>query len=124
MRASNDADHDLSGHKWMCRSGDGGHTWSAPSPWTYDDDFAFHSPSACSQLLTHTGRLLWMGNICDGNPQGNRPRYPIVLGEVDRSTGLLIRDTINVIDDRQPGEHERLTLSNFYVREDRETSME
>jgi hypothetical protein len=62
-----------------------------------------------------------MGNISEQNPRGNSPRYPIILGEIGRDTGLLIRDSIAIIDDRQPGEHERLTLSNFYVREDRST---
>ena len=62
-----------------------------------------------------------MGNICPHNPRGNSPRYPIILGEVDRESGLLIRNTVSVIDDRQADENERLTLSNFYVREDRET---
>jgi hypothetical protein len=122
MRASNDARHELPGHKWVSRSTDGGLTWTEPAPWTYDDGEAFHSPSACSQLIPYSdGRLLWMGNICAGNPQGNRPRYPIVLAQVDAATGLLMRDTVTVIDDRQPGEGERLTLSNFYTREDRET---
>ena len=44
-----------------------------------------------------------------------------MLGEVDRKTGLLIRDSVTALDDRQPGESRRLTLSNFYAREDRET---
>jgi hypothetical protein len=122
MRGSNDARPELPGHKWMARSWDGGQSWTVPEPWTYEDGQAFHSPSACSQLILHSsGRLLWMGNICERNPAGNRPRYPIVLGEVDLGSGLLIRDSVAVIDDRQPGEDERLTLSNFYVREDRET---
>ena len=122
MRGSNDARPELPGHKWMARSWDGGQSWTVPEPWTYEDGRAFHSPSACSQLIPHSsGRLLWMGNICERNPAGNRPRYPIVLGEVDLESGLLIRDSVAVIDDRQPGEDERLTLSNFYVREDRET---
>ncbi len=92
-----------------------------PTPWTYEDGFAFHSPSACSELLTHTnGKLYWIGNICEKNPQSNRPRYPITIGEVNQDTGLLIRDSVTIIDDRQPGEGERMTLSNFHAREDRE----
>ncbi len=67
------------------------------------------------------GRLLWVGNICAENPKGNRPRYPLVLVEVDRQSGLLLRDSLQVLDDRQEGEHEMLTLSNFYARADRET---
>ncbi len=122
MRGSNDAKPEFPGYKWVSRSGDGGQTWTDPEPWTCDDGEAFHSPSSCSQLIPHSGgRLFWMGNLCAQNPAGNRPRYPIVLGEVDLETGHLIRDTITPVDDRRPGESERLTLSNFYVREDRET---
>jgi len=122
MRGSNDARPALPGHKWEARSHDGGQNWTTPEPWRYDRGEPFYSPSACSQLVPHSdGRLFWMGNICSENPRGNSPRYPIILGEVDTKTGLLIRDSVTVIDDRQPGESERLTLSNFYAREDRET---
>ena len=63
-----------------------------------------------------------MGNITPVNPNGNGPRYPLVVAEVDPHTGLLRRRTVTVIDDRQPGESETLTLSNFCVREDRENA--
>jgi hypothetical protein len=43
------------------------------------------------------------------------------VGEVDQHMGLLIRDSLILVDDRQPGEDEILMLSNFYAREDRET---
>ena len=62
-----------------------------------------------------------MGNICPANPRGNAPRYPIVLGEVDRRSGLLIRDSVAIVDDRQPDDSASLTLSNICVREDRAT---
>ncbi len=122
MRGSNDVLPDLPAHKWMSLSHDGGQTWMAPEPWTYDNGVAFHSPSACSQLIPHSdGRLLWMGNLNELNSRGNRPRYPLVIGEVDRSSGRLLRDSVTVIDDRRDGESDQLTLSNFYAREDRET---
>ncbi len=122
MRGSNDAVPEWPGHKWMAFSRDGGDTWTEASPWTYEDGFAFHSPSACSQLLPHSnGKLYWIGNLTQENPRGNRPRYPIVIGQVDQDKGLLIRDSVTPLDDRQPGESERMTLSNFHSREDRET---
>ena len=74
-----------------------------------------------SQLIPLAdGRLFWAGNISEENVRGNSPRYPIVLGEVDRETGLLVRETVRALDDLQPGESPHLTLSNFYIRQDRE----
>ncbi len=122
MRGSNDRKPEMPGHRWFALSRDGGLSWTEPKPWTYEDGTAFHSPSSCSELLRHSdGRLFWMGNICEENPKGNAPRYPIILGEVDNQTGLLKRDTVTAIDDRAPEESPYLTLSNFYLREDLET---
>ena len=68
-----------------------------------------------------SGRLFWFGNITPENPRGNRPRYPFIVGEVDRNSGLLKRSSVRVVDTLQPGEDPVLTLSNFYAREDRRT---
>jgi hypothetical protein len=122
LRGSNDVRQSLPGYRWYSVSADGGWSWTDPAPWTYQDGSPFFSPSACSQLLEHSsGRLFWLGNITKDNPKGNRPRYPFQLAEVDRSTGLLIRDSVRVVDDLRPGEDPQLTLSNFYAREDRQT---
>lgn len=122
MRGSNDKNPALPGYRWASYSSDGGHAWTAPQPWTYTNNEAFYSPSSCSQLLPHSnGKLYWLGNISRENPRGNRPRYPFYIGEVDQESGLLIRDRVRLVDDRQPGESELLTLSNFYAREDRQT---
>ena len=91
-------------------------------PWTYHDKSSFYSPSSCSQLINHSdGKLYWLGNITPTNPRGNRPRYPFVIGEVDRESGLLIRDSVRTVDDKTPEDDPLLTLSNFYAREDRQT---
>ncbi len=124
MRGSNggskDPRHELPGHRWHSLSADGGRTWSAPEPWTYDDGRPFFSPSSCSQLVRHSaGGLFWIGNICPRNPQANSPRYPLVIGEVDLRTGRLLRDSIVTIDDQKPDEAASLTLSNFFAREER-----
>lgn len=122
LRGSNDRKPALFGARWVSFSSDAGRTWTKPAHWTYADGTAFHSPSACSQLLTHSsGRLLWIGNISPQNPTGNGPRYPLVIGEVDRRSGALRSETIVAIDDRGPGDSEFLSLSNFQAREDRET---
>lgn len=122
MRGSNDRRPELPGYKWISRSADGGETWTNPVPWTYSSGYNFFSPSSCSQLLRHSdGRLFWMGNIVAENPKGNLPRYPIVLGEVDNKTGLLIQKSVTIIDDLQPDDSKYLLLSNFYMREERGT---
>ena len=120
LRGSNDRQPELASYRWFALSSDGGRRWDAPRPWTYDDGQPFFSPSSCSQLVRHSsGRLFWFGNITPENPRGNRPRYPFVVGEVDRRTGLLKRATVRTIDALQPGEDPILSLSNFYAREDR-----
>jgi hypothetical protein len=122
MRGSNDVRPELPGHRWYAISDDGARTFSDAQPWRYTDGESLHSPSSCSQLLEHSaGGLYWIGNISGENPRGNRPRFPLMIVEVDRDSGLLLRDTAAAIDDRQPGDLERLTLSNFYAREDRAT---
>ncbi len=122
MRGSNDRNPALPSRKWISISKDQGRTFTRPKPWTYSDGETFFSPSACSQLVTHSsGRLFWLGNINHENPKGNRPRYPFVMGEVDRTTGLLLRKSVRTVDDLHPGEDPILTLSNFYAREDRQT---
>lgn len=122
LRGSNDRNPSLPGRKWASISRDQGRTFTRPAPWTYSDGGAFFSPSACSQLLAHSsGRLFWLGNITPENPKGNRPRYPFVIVEVERSSGLLIRKSLRPVDDLHPGEDPILSLSNFYAREDRQT---
>lgn len=121
MRGSNDADHNLPGHKWYCISEDGGRHWSKIAPWSYTDKSTFYSSSSCSQLVQHSsGALLWIGNISPDNPQGNWPRQPLVAGVVDKSSGLLDRDSLCMIDQKSDSDHETLQLSNFHAREDRE----
>jgi hypothetical protein len=123
MRGSNDSRPDLPGYRWHAVSDDGGETFGDPAPWTYDDGQPFFSPSATSQLMRlRDGRIVWFGNVCRDNPAGNNPRYPLIVAAVDPISGLVQRNSIEVLDDRKAGESEWLTLSNFYVREERETS--
>lgn len=122
LRGSNMRRPELPCYKWYSLSDDGGRTWGEVRPRTYDDGSHFFSPSSCSQLIRHSsGRLLWIGNITPSNPDGNLPRYPIVIGEVDQRSLLLGKDTVLVIDDIRPGESPRTCLSNFHAYEDRET---
>ena len=55
------------------------------------------------------------------NPDGNRPRFPLVIAQVDQDRLCLLSDTVHAIDDRGPTDSDRLDLSNFRVFEDRQT---
>ena len=47
---------------------------------------------------------IWIGNIAPNNAHAysNGKRYPLVIGEVDRATGLLRRRTVTPVADRPP----------------------
>ena len=121
MRGSNDARPSLPGYKWYSVSEDGGFHWGPVRPWSFSDGVPFFSPSSCSQLLPHSnGRCFWIGNVTSGNPRGNSPRHPLVIGQVDPQSAMLLKESVVTIDTREPGEDEDLQLSNFLAHEDRE----
>jgi hypothetical protein len=110
------------GHKYFSVSRDGGRTLAPVREWKYDDGSAFYSPSSIHQFHRHgvTKKLYWIGNICAKPPAGNNPRYPLIIAEVDEALAALKKKTVTVIDDRQPGQSEKVAFSSFTVLEDRE----
>jgi hypothetical protein len=112
------------GHKWMSTSRDGGRTWSPVTDLRYDTGEPFYSPAAFAKMLRHrgTGKLYWFGNITPNPPDGNRPRYPLYIAEVEEFTPALKKETLTVIDDRDPEKDpEAVQFSNFDVFEHPET---
>ncbi len=111
-------------HKWYTFSDDGGNVFADPVPWHFDNAEVFYSPATISHFLrsTRTGKAYWFGNITGPEAYGNSPRYPLVMAEVSEDTGFLQRETLTVIDDRDPEtDSEKLQLSNFGLLENRET---
>jgi len=112
------------GRQWMSLSSDGGRTFSEVTDLRYHDGEPFYSPSAFSVLRRHsrTGKLYWFGNITPDPPDGNNPRYPLYLAEVDEAMPALRRDTLTIIDDYDPAsDSPDVMFSNFCVYEDRDT---
>lgn len=121
MRGSNDRKPALPSYRWVSFSDDA-QTWSNPVPWTFTTGEPFFSPSSCSLLFRHSSRrLFWIGNLTPENAKGNRPRYPLWIGEVDLASGLLRKESLRIIDTLGDGEDPILSLSNFSAREDRVT---
>lgn len=114
------------GRRWISLSEDGGRTWSPVTDLRYETGESFYSPSALARLLRHsrTGKLYWFGNITPTPPEGNLPRYPLYVGEVDETIPAIRKDTLTVIDDCDR-EHDspRIQVSNFSLLEDRETGV-
>jgi len=122
MRGSNTST--TPGRRWISVSRDGGHTWSEVTDLRYDDGEQFYAPSSMARILrsSRTGKLYWIGNICQQPPSGNSPRYPLYIAEIDENRVALKRDTLTVIDDRDPQrDSPLLQLSNFSAFENRQT---
>ncbi|MFA5859527.1 MAG: sialidase family protein [Elusimicrobiota bacterium] len=123
-RGSNvQAKDNIPGRKWYVLSSDGGYTWSEPNVLTYDDSSSFYAPSTGSILIRHSvnKKLYWFTNIIPMNSDGNRPRYPLQVCEIDEVTIAVKKETVAVIDDKHEGDSDLLQLSNFKVYEDRES---
>ncbi len=122
-RGSNHTIPNLPGYKWFCTSKDGGYEWSNVRPFCYDDGERFYSPATGSRLIRHSKnrKLYWIGNIVPENPDGNRPRYPLQIAEVNEARVGLTKNTVGVIEDKRQGDSPLVQFSNFRVYEDRET---
>jgi hypothetical protein len=128
MRGSNggkaDPRHELPSYKWFAVSRDGGETWSAPEPWAFEDGQALYSPSSMSALFRHSsGRYFWAGNLSAGNCEGNSPRWPLIIGEVDPRSLKVLHSSVLVVDTVRPEDKNRgrLDLSHLTLLEDRDT---
>lgn len=123
-RGSNQNRTDFPGRKWYAESKDFCRTWTKPVPWKFNDGEDFYSPAALSSLIRSrkNGKLYWIGNISSENPDGNYPRFPLVIGEVDEESHLLKKETMLTIDTRN-SEHDstKMQLSNFRTAEDLQT---
>lgn len=111
------------GRKWFSVSDDGGCRVSPFQELRYDDGSRFYSPSSIHRFIRseRNGKLYWLANITPEPPDGNSPRYPLYIAEIDEDGPSVRRDSLLLVDDRGPNEPEALQLSNFNVLEDRET---
>jgi len=111
------------GRKWMCISTDGGRRLNPVEEFRYDDGSRFYSPSSIHRFFrsSKNGVLYWLANICEEPPQGNSPRYPLYLAEIDEDRCAVRKDSLIMVDTRREGEPEAVQLSNWSQIEDRET---
>ena len=124
-RGSNAGAPELPGYKWLSFSEDHGETWSEAVPFACDDGEPIESSAtgaACFRSIK-TGKLYYVGNLCARGERanGNWPRSPLYIAEVQEEPFALKRDTITVIDERGPDDSPKTQISNFRYYQDRET---
>lgn len=124
-RGSNQGWPEVPGYKWLAYSEDGGETWSEAEPLAFDDGSVPESGSSGSLLFRSpkTGKVYWLGNLCREGERadGNLPRNPISICEVQESPFALKKDTLVDIDGNAPHESVEVEQSNFKGYQDRET---
>lgn len=124
-RGDNSAFPDKPGYKWLSFSRDDGGTWSAPVPFPTLTGGPLESGANGSALFRSikNGKLYWMGNLAlrGERPNGNWPRSPLVIVEVQEEAFALKRETIFAVDERNFNDSPRVQMSNFRFYQDRAT---
>jgi len=116
-------DPEMPGYKWFAYSDDGGKTFTDPVPWQFDDGEPIYSSATCARLIRdfRTGKHYWIGNITSPKVNGNYPRYPLCIVELDEATGFAKKSSYAVIDTKRDGDRDTIQLSNFNLLQNRET---
>jgi len=124
-RGDNSAFPDKPGYKWLSFSRDDGESWSAPVPLPATGGDPIESGANGSALFRSikNGKLYWLGNLAlrGERPQGNWPRSPLCLVEVQEEPFALKRETVFAVDERNFNDSPRVQMSNFRFYQDRET---
>ena len=74
--------------KWYAYSDDGGAHFTGAEPWHFDDCEVIYSGATCSSFRrsSKNGKLYWFGNIAPHTANGNWPRHPLQIVQVDENT--------------------------------------
>jgi hypothetical protein len=120
LRASGNEIRGTFARRYYALSSDGGWTWGAIEELKYDDGQGIDVPESMSHLIrsSRTGKVYWVGNICDKPTRECYPRNRVVIAELDQARITVKRDTVTVLDNSPLGEGER-KYSNFLLYEDR-----
>ena len=109
--------------KYWVMSEDGGRTFSAPRPLTYEDGAPVWSPSSYAGIIRSSvnKKYYYLGNILDKPTYDSQPRHPLCIAELLPDKGALVRDSVTVIDDVTADAPARRRYTNFGFYEDRFT---
>jgi hypothetical protein len=123
MRCQGDEARGVPSTRYATYSTDGGDSWSTPTPLAYEDGQTVWSPASLSSFFrsSRTGRWYWLANILPGPVYHQMPRYPLCLAEFDPERRCLLRNSIQVIQDRPADMPEQVRYTNWGFYEERGT---
>ncbi len=123
MRCQGDEQRGIPSTRYSTVSDDGGMTWSRPEPLHYDDGRTVWSPASFSSFFrsSRTGVAYWIANILPKPVHHQTPRYPLCLARFDPERGCIIRNSVQVIQDRPPSMPEQVRYTNWGFYEERGT---
>jgi len=108
--------------KFYAVSDDLGESWSAPQLFRYDDGEQVYCPACLAHVFRgRNGRLYIITNILDKPTYACDPRTKLQIAEIDRQTFRIIRSSVTIIEQRQPGQNDLVRFSNWRRYEDRKT---
>jgi hypothetical protein len=108
--------------KFWVSSNDDGKTFSKPQPLTYEDGSMVWSPSSYAGIIrsSKNKRYYFIGNILDKPTYDSGPRYPLCIAELVPQKGVVVKDSVAVIDTKGDDCKEpRRRYTNFGFYEDR-----
>ncbi|WP_127580118.1 sialidase family protein [Paenibacillus koleovorans] len=108
LRGSNTkAREQIPGTKWISVSDDQGATWSKPERLHYDDVSLMYSSSTFPSLVRdQAGVFYFVGMVNEDNPDGNLPRYPLCIAQLDTDTLTIVKESVTPIVTKQPQQDE------------------
>jgi hypothetical protein len=123
MRCQGDPALKIPSRRMTTISADGGMTWSRPVPLAYEDGSPVWTPASVHRFFvsSRTGKTYLIANILPGPVFGQTPRYPLSIAEFDVDRAVVLKGSIQVIQDRPAGAPEDRRYTNFGEYEDRET---
>jgi hypothetical protein len=121
MRSQGDEARGIFSTRFTAVSDDAGMTWSAPEPLRYDTGDIVWTPASLSAFVTssRTGETYWLANILPGPVHGQMPRYPLCIARFDRERRCIVKDSVRLIQDREPRLPEQVRYTNWGVYEER-----
>jgi hypothetical protein len=124
MRAAGDNEnHTFPTYKYIAYSNDNCKSFSTPQILVYEDSRPLWSPSSYCAIIRSSinKRYYLITNILDNPTYSSYPRDPLSLAEIIPEKGIILKNTVRIIDTNKEPEVERRRYTNFGMYEDKFT---